>query len=684
MSINFTARNLAFLFALLLVPAALSAQSPPATRTLVSSVSTSKYTEFAPTISADGKTLIFESNKNKVNPVDEHWELFESKLDDKGVWGEPRPLKAINEKCNFLAGPSLSHDGNTLYFTAFIEGTTTSEDIFYSTRLEDKSWSAPISIGKTINTDEYEGFPSISADGNSLYFLRMNEANVYDKKNKENCFAIYVARKAQDGTWMAPVALPPNINAGCERDPKIMADNHTLIFSSIRTGNKGKFDMYQSRMQADESWSDPTPLDFINSPDNDQSPCISASGDVMYFCSNNDIYAISIPKADRQMVNTHVQGVVRAADNQSPLAADIRVINAQTNEVVSTFKTDVRNGYYSLILGSSNPYRIEFVHKSYFATSVDFDFRNQETYKEVTRDVALTGDYTAKFEIKDKDLGFALNSFLIVADNEGKVLYKDSVRAADFPLSLKMSSTKQYAISVNAPLYATHNQSVKFDVAVFGPEMPFSITLEHEKVKFATEVTDVNSKQKMRTKVYYNNETRNEVIVAEDGEAVYLRKGDRYQVMTSSDKGYLFSSASVVAGNETTSSGTPGTLSLNVTPVRVGANLTLNHITFPSNSAELKSSSFIELDRVADLLTNNPNIAIEISAHTDDVGNDDYNNTLSQKRAQSVLEYLKKKKINPQQLITKGYGETRPVVPNDSEENRERNRRVELVILNVG
>jgi outer membrane protein OmpA-like peptidoglycan-associated protein len=127
----------------------------------------------------------------------------------------------------------------------------------------------------------------------------------------------------------------------------------------------------------------------------------------------------------------------------------------------------------------------------------------------------------------------------------------------------------------------------------------------------------------------------------------------------------------------------PDNLDLTVAPVKVGANLTLNHITFPSNSADLKQSSFVELDQVIDLLTNNPGISIEISAHTDDVGNDEYNNSLSEKRAQSVLEYLRKKKIGPQRIVAKGYGETKPVAPNDSEVNRERNRRVELAILKV-
>jgi outer membrane protein OmpA-like peptidoglycan-associated protein len=267
-------------------------------------------------------------------------------------------------------------------------------------------------------------------------------------------------------------------------------------------------------------------------------------------------------------------------------------------------------------------------------------------------------------------------------DNTGAIIYNDSIRLADFPKKFTLHTTKEYSLSVRATLYNSASQIIKFDASTFAPEMPKTISLEHDKIKFVTDVTDVSTKQKKKTKIYYNNESKDEVIVAQDGEVVYLRKGDRYQVVTSSDKGYIFSSATIVAGEGEHEDGTYS-LALTVTPVQVGVNLTLNHITFPSNSAELKQSSFVELDRVTDLLVNNPNISIEVSAHTDDVGNDAYNNALSTKRAQSVLEYLKKKKVDTHRLLGKGYGETKPVVPNDSEPNRERNRRVELVILKV-
>jgi outer membrane protein OmpA-like peptidoglycan-associated protein len=77
----------------------------------------------------------------------------------------------------------------------------------------------------------------------------------------------------------------------------------------------------------------------------------------------------------------------------------------------------------------------------------------------------------------------------------------------------------------------------------------------------------------------------------------------------------------------------------------------------------------------------NPDIRIEISAHTDDVGSQEYNARLSDKRAASVVTFLTKNDIFKDRLQAKGYGKLQPLVPNDSAENRAKNRRVEIRII---
>jgi outer membrane protein OmpA-like peptidoglycan-associated protein len=86
------------------------------------------------------------------------------------------------------------------------------------------------------------------------------------------------------------------------------------------------------------------------------------------------------------------------------------------------------------------------------------------------------------------------------------------------------------------------------------------------------------------------------------------------------------------------------------------------------------------LQKVIRFLTENPQIKVEISGHTDNTGNQAYNQQLSEKRAQSVYSYIIENGINPKRLTRKGYGSVRPITPNDSEEGRQQNRRIEFTI----
>jgi outer membrane protein OmpA-like peptidoglycan-associated protein len=107
----------------------------------------------------------------------------------------------------------------------------------------------------------------------------------------------------------------------------------------------------------------------------------------------------------------------------------------------------------------------------------------------------------------------------------------------------------------------------------------------------------------------------------------------------------------------------------------------LKNVFFDFDTWNLRPESYAELDKVVKLLKDNPAIKIEISAHTDDRGSDEYNYTLSENRAKSVMEYILSKNIAPNRLSSRGYGETKPFVPNDTEEHRQLNRRVEYIIL---
>jgi len=109
----------------------------------------------------------------------------------------------------------------------------------------------------------------------------------------------------------------------------------------------------------------------------------------------------------------------------------------------------------------------------------------------------------------------------------------------------------------------------------------------------------------------------------------------------------------------------------------------LGCVGFASGKVSINSYSEACLDMLAELLLDNPAVKIEIAAFTDNVGNENSNLTLSQKRAQSVVDYLIEKGIDPTVLRAKGYGEVNPIAPNDTKEGREKNRRIEIKILEV-
>jgi outer membrane protein OmpA-like peptidoglycan-associated protein len=125
------------------------------------------------------------------------------------------------------------------------------------------------------------------------------------------------------------------------------------------------------------------------------------------------------------------------------------------------------------------------------------------------------------------------------------------------------------------------------------------------------------------------------------------------------------------------------TKTIRLVPLKKGNKISLNNIYFKQNEANLTEFAKLMLVELTHVLEQQKNIVIEIGAFTDDIGTDAYNQALSEKRALAVKTYLIGKGALPRQLLTKGYGESSPVVANTSEENRALNRRVEFKIISV-
>jgi outer membrane protein OmpA-like peptidoglycan-associated protein len=118
-------------------------------------------------------------------------------------------------------------------------------------------------------------------------------------------------------------------------------------------------------------------------------------------------------------------------------------------------------------------------------------------------------------------------------------------------------------------------------------------------------------------------------------------------------------------------------------PFEIGRTYRLNNIRFDTDKATFKPESYAEMDRLVRVLKTYPKMVIQLNGHTDDVNSETYNLDLSNRRAKAVFQYLQLKGISPKRLSWKGFGESKPITDNTSDEGRAVNRRVEFLVLKV-
>lgn len=147
-----------------------------------------------------------------------------------------------------------------------------------------------------------------------------------------------------------------------------------------------------------------------------------------------------------------------------------------------------------------------------------------------------------------------------------------------------------------------------------------------------------------------------------------------------SRKGYLFNSQSFMLDSSKTIQN-PLELRIELEPICVGSTTVLRNIYFEVNSYMLKPESEVELNKLVKLLNSNPTLWIEISGHTDNTGSVQLNSMLSTNRAKEVVKYLIANGVDINRLRAVGYGSSKPIVPNDSLENKAKNRRTEFKVI---
>jgi outer membrane protein OmpA-like peptidoglycan-associated protein len=167
---------------------------------------------------------------------------------------------------------------------------------------------------------------------------------------------------------------------------------------------------------------------------------------------------------------------------------------------------------------------------------------------------------------------------------------------------------------------------------------------------------------------------------ASTGEFMVVVPGGKEYAMHIRASGYLFHSENI-AVPEHGGSALESTLNITMQPIESGQQEVMRNIFFERDRADLAPASLAELAQLLTLLRENPSVRIEVGGHTDNDGTASHNDELSSARAQAVANHLIANGVREDRVEAKGYGATTPIAPNDSEENKRRNRRTEVRIL---
>jgi outer membrane protein OmpA-like peptidoglycan-associated protein/tetratricopeptide (TPR) repeat protein len=471
--------------------------------------------EYFPAITADDQTFLYtRNNRTEQLPLQEDF-LVSKKVN--GAWAPATMLgNGINTPGNEGA-PSISADGQILFFIACAEMDGSygpnrkglgSCDVFYSQKVG-SNWSRSYNLGQAINSKFWETQPCFSADGKTLYFVSNRPGGL-------GLSDIWYSTLNDDGSWGNPVNVGKKINtAGKEESVYIHPDGKTLYFSSNGHVGMGKLDIYVVRKDAAGEWGTPVNLGYpINTYGDENSLLVNGAGNVAYFASNReggmgglDIYQFELPKEARPEQITYVKGKVYDAKTKQPLGARFELIDLETAKQVVVSDANSGNGEFLVTLPIDKNYALNVSQQGYLFYSENFSLKG-------------------------------------IVDN-----------------------SKPYQMDVP---------------------------------------------------------------------------------MVSIDTG------SVVE---------------------------LKNVFFETAKFDLKPESKVELDKLVSFLTFNKTLRIQLSGHTDNVGDKKNNQLLSENRAKAVYEYLVSHAIDAKRLTYVGYGDTRPKVKNDTDENRAMNRRTEFKVI---
>lgn len=317
--------------------------------------------EYLPALTADDETILF------TRKMPEGEDFYISQKGENGIWSMALPLPPpLNTSLNEGAH-CLSSDGKTIYFTACYRNSSLGGcDLYFST-LTPNGWSVPVNLGEKINSQHWETQPSISYDGQTLYFV----------SNRPGGFGgsdIWMSKRLNNGEWGVPENMGPYINSRKDEiSPFIHYDDQTLYFASEGMAGMGGLDIYLSRRMFDGEFGPARNLGYpINTEKDESSLFVNLAGTLALFSSEsgdtrgrNDIYYFELPEELRPAKAIYVKGKVLDANTNRPLESTIEVVDLESGELVFQSTTFKRDGVFLVSLPAGHSFAFNASSEGY-------------------------------------------------------------------------------------------------------------------------------------------------------------------------------------------------------------------------------------------------------------------------------------------------------------------------------
>jgi outer membrane protein OmpA-like peptidoglycan-associated protein/tetratricopeptide (TPR) repeat protein len=572
----------------------------------------------------------------------------------------------------------------------------------------DFTWTPLENMGPGINTNNgWEGQPTLSADGNTMYYTCMRPTT------RDN--DIYVVERGADGKWGEAKPFDVINTDGKDKSPFLHQDSESLYFVSTSTETRkgaGGLDIFYIR-KIDGVWSKPKNIGIpINSPEDELGIFVSTNGELAYYSSRTggdwNIYSFELYEEARPSAVTIMKGTLNDENGKPIEGASIEVAYGNGSTEKSTVKVHGSDGKYAVVVKNPTKQDVmvtvkkegysfdsKLITKEEFAAQaavapndVALAYKKETIKKEIDKVSKTQATPQKKTDlavntIKDKESTItktnSKNSSISENTNSTNI---SSDQTTNSKPSSKNSSISENTNSTNAKSdQTTNSKSSSKNSSIY--ENTNSTNAKSDQTT-NSKASSKNSTVLSNTTNVTSNETTNKksesTIVSPKTTSVV--NSDLVTAKKSIPSEPVDLEVQKILP-QSTSKNTPVSMPKNdlvVKKLKVGVAYTINDILFETNSSELSDRSKFILKEFSSFLVDNPSSKIMIQGHTDDYGEDSENLKLSQERAQAVKDYLITLNIKTDRMSAKGFGELMPKYPNTNEMNRSKNRRTDFIL----